>query len=831
MKKLLLFLFALVTMATHAQTPGDIAQSYSGNSENNFNSSVEITKQQADGKFLVGGNFTSYNGVSANKIIRLNSNGTIDTTFNTGTGFNDSVSSVALQADGKMLIVGDFTSYNGVTENRIIRLNSDGSKDVTFNTGTGFNNYVAAIAIQADGKILVVGFFTSYNGITENRIIRLNSDGSKDTTFTTGIGFSYLVSAIKLQVDGKILVGGLFSAYKGVTSNRIIRLNSNGSKDTSFDIGTGFDSIVRVIELQTDGKILVGGDFTTYKGVTENSMIRLNSNGSKDTSFTTGTGFNFNSGLFSVSVIEPQNDGKLIVAGDFNSYNGSTENSMIRLNSNGSKDATFVTATEFTGFINTIAPQVDGKILVGGAFARYNGSTENHIIRLNTDGTKDDTFNNGQFDNIIRTTEEQTDGKILVGGLFTSFKGSTENRIIRLNTDSTKDTSFNTGTGFDGTIYSIKKQTDGKIIVGGGFTTYNGVAQNYLIRLNADGTKDTGFDIGAGFDGSVRTVKILNNGKILVGGTFTNYQGVTANRLILLNADGTKDTSFNTGTGFNNDVYTLAQQTDGKFLVGGFFTTYKGVTTNRIVRLNTDGSLDTTFITGTAFSSTVLTIELQTDGKILVGGFFVLYNGLTANKIIRLNTDGTINNSFATGTGFNTGTGIAVRAIEIQVDGKIVVGGSFSSYNGVTENRIITLKADGTKDTAFIAGTGFDDEVYTINQLADEKILVGGNFSTYKGNSASAFLIKLETKAPTLSTPHLDTTNDLVISPNPVQDILHLQTNAATIIKTVQIIDLQGKVIVEDKNESVDVSKLSKGVYIVKIETEKGEVTKKFIKE
>jgi uncharacterized delta-60 repeat protein len=228
-----------------------------------------------------------------------------------------------------------------------------------------------------------------------------------------------------------------------------------------------------------------------------------------------------------------------------------------------------------------------------------------------------------------------------------------------------------------------------------------------------------------------------------VGGDFTTYKGVTENKIIRLNADGTKDTSFTAGTGFDNAVLAIATQADGKILVGGSFNTYNSVTENSIIRLNADGSKDTSFNTGTGFDSTVFAITTQSDGKILVGGNFTTYNGVTENRIIRLNTDGSKDTTFSIGTGFDN----LVRAIELQNDGKIVVGGFFTTYNGVTENRIITLNTNGTKDTAFISGTGFNGDVYSIKQLADGKILVGGNFTTYKGDNSSAYLIKLHTEA------------------------------------------------------------------------------------
>jgi uncharacterized delta-60 repeat protein len=325
---------------------------------------------QADGKIVVGGTFTTYNGTGIGYgIARLNSDGSLDTSFVTGSGFNNSVFSIALQADGKILLVGSFNAYNGVTQNRIARLNSDGSLDTGFNTGSGFSSGVYSIALQADGKIVVGGGFTSYNGTsTGYGIARLNSDGSLDTSFNTGSGFSSEVNSIALQADGKIVVSGFFTAYNGVTQNYMTRLNSDGSLDTGFNTGTGFNNFVLSIALQADGKILVGSGFTSYNGVTQNYMTRLNSDGTLDTSFNIGTGFN--NFVFSTAI---QSDGKILAGGIFTAYNGVTQNYMTRLNSDGTRDTSFV--TRFNTGPSSIAIQSDGKILVVGFFDQYNGTS------------------------------------------------------------------------------------------------------------------------------------------------------------------------------------------------------------------------------------------------------------------------------------------------------------------------------------------------------------------------------------------------------------------------------------------------------------------------
>ena len=210
----------------------------------------------------------------------LSSSGGIDSSFAYGSGFDADANSVAIQSDGKILVGGEFTSYNGTSANKIIRLNSDGSIDTSFIYGTGFDNDVTSIAIQSDGKILVGGYFFTYNGTFANRIIRLNSDGSVDTSFVIGTGFdSDVDSTIVIQSDGKILVGGSFTDYNGTPANYIIRLNSDGSVDTSFVYGTGLNGYTKSFAIQSDGKIVVAGQFQSYNGTSANFIIRLNSDG------------------------------------------------------------------------------------------------------------------------------------------------------------------------------------------------------------------------------------------------------------------------------------------------------------------------------------------------------------------------------------------------------------------------------------------------------------------------------------------------------------------------------------------------------------------------
>jgi uncharacterized delta-60 repeat protein len=367
--------------------------------------------------------------------------GAIDATFNPGTGANNRVSSVAVQSDGKILIGGDFTNYNNTSRNRIARLNADGTLDTTFNPGTGANNRVSSVAVQSDGKILIGGNFTTYNGTARNRIDRLNAAGTLDTSFNPGTGANLRVYSVAVQSDGKILIGGDFTTYNTTSSrNRIARLNADGTLDTTFAPGTGANFKVNSVAVQSDGKILIGGDFTSYNGTTRNYIARLNAAGTLDTTFDPGTGAN--ASVFSVAV---QSDGKILIGGNFLTYNGTGRNRIARVNADGTLDTTFVPGTGASATINSVAVQSDGKILIGGDFTTYNGTARSRIARLNADGTLDTTFvPGGGTGATINSVAVQSDGKILIGGAFTSYNGTTRYRVARLLISCTNPTSGGT---------------------------------------------------------------------------------------------------------------------------------------------------------------------------------------------------------------------------------------------------------------------------------------------------------------------------------------------------------------------------------------------------
>jgi len=348
---------------------------------------VYTTALQTDGKILIGGNFSSWNSSSARHLVRLNSDGTLDTSFSSnigtgGGGFN-SVSDLKIQSDGKIIACGSFSSWNGTSANDIIRLNSNGTLDTVFssNVGSGANSTIETVDIQQDGKIIAAGQFNTWAGVSVGGLVRLNSDGTRDTTFSSNVGTGYLTSTNELiqrvlvQQDGKIIVAGWFDKWNGATVGGLVRLNSDGTLDTTFSSNVGTGALyVREAVIQPDGKIILSIIVGIWNGQSSSRIIRLNQDGTKDSNFyyssTAG-------GPFGLAL---QEDGKILAGFS------STTKGVIRLNSNGTLDEYFdihAGANTTPNTVNSINQQPDGKIILAGSFRNFDGVVVSGIARLN----------------------------------------------------------------------------------------------------------------------------------------------------------------------------------------------------------------------------------------------------------------------------------------------------------------------------------------------------------------------------------------------------------------------------------------------------------------
>jgi uncharacterized delta-60 repeat protein len=676
------------------------------------------------------------------KLVRLEGN-LFDNTFNTGKGFfadSEAINDFAVQSDGKVIVGGNFTSYNGINKQKLIRLNSDGSIDSNFNISFSTSTLeVLKIIILADGRIFLNTF---ENGYSKMKI--LNPNGS--ISFSYVLPTDYIYQGFAFQNDGKLIISRRGTSFLNFSySCDVIRLNIDGSVDSSFNpfnlgsyyTGNGYDvSEIKKVQIQNDGSILVAGFFP-------GCLVKLNVSGFKDASFKANGGFGI-SGYTRASINDftIQKDKKILIAGSFDKFNNSNISNLLRVSQDGDLDSDFLKIDAFSNIkvLNSVSLFSDEKILVSGGylFDGLGDKQDNYILKLNTDGSKDNTFNNvckgffGVNTPFVVKVAETSDNKILVGGNFISYNGRKVHNFLRLNRDGSSDDTFNLEKfdifkGDYNIATAILPLPDKKMLVGINFPNPNSLFEKCILKLNENGSIDSVFEknSGNGFTidnnrvGYISSILFLNNSSILVGGNFNVYNGTKCSSAVILDLDG----NYKRNLWVNNSaVLDLKIQPDGKLLI---------FTDSNIFRYNTEFVLDGTFILDSKITNTkIRSIGVQADGKILMNGDFTV-NGQSL-KLIRISADGTFDDSFSLSRG-----NIFVNSFTVLFDQKIIV-----SYvtKDTYEYLIERFNNDGSVDSSFNKqlteyGSNFD-----IYPQSDGGVFLYGYFVNYNEKPAGGLV-------------------------------------------------------------------------------------------
>lgn len=379
----LLATLMLLFSSLNAQTPGSIDLSFNpsdnGLANQGSNNRLYGTAIDENGKILLVGEHTMYNGQQTHCIVRIDQNGEIDPVFQTSIGIEvGSIEAVAVQEDGKIVIGGAFTSFGGIPVNAIARLHTDGTLDTDFMAGSIIGGGgVYDIAIQPDGKILIGGGFYCSTS-SSNSILRLNTDGTIDSTFNTGTGFNNSVNDIHLLSNGQIITTGIFNQYNGSTALKVARLNTDGSIDNSFSQSYDFQYSVDDSAILPDNKILLSGYGINPNNANQTAkIVRLQSDGQLDTIWY------FQGGA--VQKVYAQPDGKILRIGSYVNPDYSNNYGIHRLLNDGSIDSSF-TPNSFSGFglgtVDCVSEIINGKVLVGGSFTLFNGVPKSRVSRM-----------------------------------------------------------------------------------------------------------------------------------------------------------------------------------------------------------------------------------------------------------------------------------------------------------------------------------------------------------------------------------------------------------------------------------------------------------------
>jgi len=675
----------------------------------------------------------------------------------------------AIQADGKILIWGGALAVDGVAKGKLARLNIDGTLDPTFTFCQCGLDYFVNAAPLADGKILVAGALNA-----RAKVIRLNSNGSLDPTFAFDLALSppmpqtrESAEIVAVANDGSffILKGwGLF----GHSGLDLFKINADGSRTPTFTsilIGTGSPnySTLAAIELLPDGGFFLSINITGFSSIQTNVKKYLVS-GTIDPTWTAPA---FPSGSPSNNIVRglvASPDGSLLIAGTFTAVNGTPKKNLVRLLPAGNVDLNFTPADTFEG--TGVERTADGKIL----FSATDGlAYPNKLRRLNSDGSLDSTYT------MDASVEGIANPWSLDAGERTVFSsGST---FVRLLQDGSLDTTFNSNVGIFGKVNAIAYQSDGKVLVAGDFTRFNGTGASNFVRTNDDGTLDPTFDSGTGFNLPPTDLFLQPDGKVIAIGTFSQYNGLPVPRIIRILSNGSIDGNFNVSLEQGRFVNRVEVLSDGKLYIAGDFQTFDGTSRPGVARLNSDGSLDTSFDALIGGGPNITDVKVQPDGKVLIGGTFTGIGGFNRSGFARVDSTGALDQSFnpantfagriylaPDGRIFTTsaydGTSLSITRRDANgnvdptfatplfksnsysfallhtllpaADGTVLVGGQFDLVSGLTRKNFVRLTSDGKLDLLFNP-KGADERVRRIVAAQTDKVLVGGEFTMIGG--------------------------------------------------------------------------------------------------
>ncbi len=887
-------------------------------------------------------------------------------------GMYSTANSTCIQQDGKIILAGE-TSYSGGTNIAVVRINKDGTRDSSFNDNGIFiipkstiDKYESAnaVAVQPDGKIVLAGsmYDADWDDSGELLIVRLNSNGSLDKSFN-GSGKKYMSFAISLQAtslviqpDGKIVLAGHTNRYVnggGEKNFYVARLNSDGLLDKGFgkngqlqiDIGRRED-VANSVALQPDGKILLAGYSYDLNNRRRMAVVRLHNNGVLDSGFNKNGKFttHFGGGYDEATTVLVQADNKIVLTGhSYNSEKTTDDFSLLRLTIKGSLDSSFnedgkltIAAAAGDNYANSAALQPDGKILVAGNNYPDDYKSNYAVVRVNSNGYTDSGFNNdgrlsipiAGISDIGQAVTVQSNGKIIVAGSSKNNRDWFDFSIINLNSNGSLNKSFNgngklilpIGNSDDFATAMAITSTD-KIIVAG-YSDMIGQALNFsLLRLNKNGSLDKTFDEDGKLlwpdNDSITTqayaIAVQPDGKTLVAGV--NYESGNSHFLILrLNNDGKLDSSFN-NTGklnvpignFHDEARAIAIQPNGKIVVAGY--SYNGSDYDfSAIRINANGALDNSFDSDGKLSLAIPNsneyldaVSIQADGKILLAGAGIA-DGKRSFFIVRLNSNGKPDNSFDNDGKLNIliNASSRVHTLAIQEDGKIIAAGeSYDSYPNYNM-AVIRLNNDGSFDNSFGENGKFimpSDKYYgfaramviqpdgrivllsnssllvrlnssgsldssfgTNGKTRPSKLVFNGNFTgiglQQDGNIIAAgndrtnespadfvvmrFLGDISNGlykyavSEVSANERIHSNHSIKYWPNPVKNIVHIQLNEVKGDKTIiQLQDLKGNVLTQQKiksaNTQLDLSAFSNGVYLLVIIDEKGKMQSKKI--
>jgi uncharacterized delta-60 repeat protein len=816
-------------------------------------SATKAAVVQPDGKVLISIVANRYDGQLGGQLMRLNADGSPDVAFRTRAGAGPrtgtySLNAIALQPDGKILVAGGvLNDYDGVPRAQPMRLNADGSLDTSFDaTAAGLAGLnIIDLAVQPDGKVLV--------GSSAGQVVtRLLPDGRPDPSFTLINGFQNPGSRIVemggmlLQADGKIVVAGHFThrSSTGVVHESVVRFNADGTLDTSFTSPLSPSNLVLALAQQPDGKLLVGGgDLLTTAGSSPfPHVLRLLPDGSLDPTFQQIRDYGSTIGDLRV-----QANGDILAAGFFSSYGGQAAQSIVRLRSTGAPDATFATAQGPTGYVSVLLPLPSGQYLVGGFYDFFGSQSRPGLARISATGQLDASF--APVLNSAAATSLAVplrNGKLHLR-LGTEYNGRAVNpyNYQRLAADGSYEAPvpLSQPATADQGIPNAVPQPDGTF-----YHCYRLGNVAVVQRLLPSGQPDPSFTVDTlHYDNSQGIYSVgetgmlvLPSGKVAIWGGFSQVNNLPRPGVALLLPNGQPDPGFApapTVPWAGIPVYPYLPQGIAKVLAqpsGQVAVLWHDTTRTHLTRLLPDGSVDASFTLGTAAGSTGIFSALGlANGQLLLSGDFMSFSGqATPNGLVRLLPDGRPDPAFTAASAAASLLRLPHGQLE-QPDGRLLIMAPGSSSKELLLRR---LEASGAIDNSFqpISVSSETVEAVAPNlslQPADQAIVLSGFFTHVAGQPRFGLARLVNTL---LATRSLASTPALDVFPNPARAQVQVQLPALA-TGPATLLDVQGRTVrtwpAPASKTTLALTGLAPGVYLLMVPTAQGPARQRVVVE